>query len=434
MSTRTVSKQDLAIIRRSDWLDNTRRYLTDSPSPSSFADLLRRVDQQDVAALWEMQEEMEEKSAHLQGVARTRRMAVLTAEWCLEPNDRTAWPENVARALVSLCHRELENVEFNFLESIPSGGFDDLLAYMQLATGPNIAAAEMLWRRGRLHEFRPVPGTRLIRTPDADRIGIETEEDPLGVSFDNWPGKFVVFTPQNRGPFPLRATLTHATCWPFLVARQCAIDWMAFNELHGTPDTFAKSKRWNSDELRSKLQTMMNNRGSALRAVLPEDVEIILSQASGEGAAYSACMEWAEKKLSILWLGQTLTTDTSGVGSYAMAKVHDNVRADLLLSDIASESRMVETQILWPMIRMRFPKMDNPPVPRFVRKLPEARAIDEERVNMEQLKLARDLGMPVAMDDAYELLNLTKPKTTDETIGGPKQKAAPVGFQAENIE
>jgi phage gp29-like protein len=418
VSVRGAITKDSAIIQRSEWLDNTRRYLTDSPSPASFANLLRRVDQNDVAALWELQEEMEEKSAHLQGVARTRRMAILATEWALEPNDSTAWGENVAKAVTSLVRRELEALEFNFLESIPTGGFDDVLAYMQLAQGPNICAAELLWRRGRLREVRPVPGTRLIRSAKEDLIGIETEEDHLGVPFSQWPGKFIVFTPQNRGPFPLRATLTHATCWPFLVARQCAIDWMAFNELHGSPDTIAKTRKWNQPEFRNKLKEMLEDRGANLRVVLPEDAEIQLLQASGEGNSYQACMEWAEKKLSILWLGQTLTTDTGGdVGSYAMAKVHENVRADLLLSDIAAERRMVECQILDPIVRMRFPGMDNPPIPRFVRQLPEARNAEEERLNMEQLQMARDIGLKVSQADAYEMLGLQRPKTSDELVG-----------------
>ena len=43
--------------------------------------------------------------------------------------------------------------------------------------------------------------------------------------------------------------------------------------------------------------------------------------------------------MTILWLGQSLTTDIGEHGSRAAAEVHDRVREDLLVDDIADEGQ-----------------------------------------------------------------------------------------------
>lgn len=46
------------------------------------------------------------------------------------------------------------------------------------------------------------------------------------------------------------------------------------------------------------------------------------------GQAFSVFQSAQDKRIQKVVLGQTLTTDVDGKGSYAAAKVHDSVRAD----------------------------------------------------------------------------------------------------------
>ena len=53
---------------------------------------------------------------------------------------------------------------------------------------------------------------------------------------------------------------------------------------------------------------------------------------------YQALQEYCNTEVTILWLGQHLTTDIKNSGSRAAAEVHDRVREDLLVDDMRDEA------------------------------------------------------------------------------------------------
>ncbi len=85
--------------------------------------------------------------------------------------------------------------------------------------------------------------------------------------------------------------------------------------------------------------------------------------------------EYCNTEITILWLGQHLTTDVQGSGSRAAAEVHDRVREDLLVDDIADEGLTIRRDLLtcW---CAKFG--DATPVPLFGRSLPQS--IDSKKL------------------------------------------------------
>ncbi|KKM67208.1 hypothetical protein LCGC14_1473400 [marine sediment metagenome] len=160
---------------------------------------------------------------------------------------------------------------------------------------------------------------------------------------------------------------------------------------------------------KTEVQSMLENMGSDGWAMFSDAVEIQLLKGDSGTPPYTALIEWVEKKQSILYLGQTLSTDVGPVGSFAAAKVHDNVRADILMADIQDERQMVRDQIIRPMIEMRWPNRKRP-LPHFVRRVIEAKNLDEERLNIEKLKFMAERDLRVDANVIYEMLGIPQPK------------------------
>jgi phage gp29-like protein len=175
---------------------------------------------------------------------------------------------------------------------------------------------------------------------------------------------------------------------------------------------------------RDALDEMLRQMGSDVAGSFPEGVDVKFIQAAGEGAMFEKQADWAERKLSIAWLGQTLTTEHQGVGSFALGKVHDHVRADLLAADLKAEARALQTQLLGPMAALRFPDREGP-APVWRRVFEPGRDLDGDRLGLEQLKQARDMGLPLQTDEVYARLDFTRPTAEDADVMGGATPATP---------
>lgn len=400
----------MRLVVHSPNLDVTRRNVTDDPSPTSMKTWLDAVDQGDVAALVEMQEEMEAKSAHLQGVAEARRAALTGLDWVIEPDEDAEEPGQ-AKLAANYCREQLGKVKT----------WETTLETLADAIGPNIGVVELIWHRGELVRTVDVPGHRLTRntTTRTGAIAVITDDNALGVSTLCAPYKFAVYHPRARGRNSLRRTLTHACVWPYLVSHFGRADWSAWLELYGTPLRAAYYEDGVTPKTKTEVDDMLQQMGSDVAGHFPNQVKIELLQASGEGNSFEKALAWAENKIAILWLGQTLTTDIGNVGSRAAAEVHERVKASILFGDIKSEKRFVREQVLRPMVRLRFPSR-LVPVPHFVRQLVEEPDTEGDRLRMDQFKMAIEAKAPIDVDEFYEGLRIKKPLTwpkDQKTIG-----------------
>jgi phage gp29-like protein len=395
------------VVRYDDTLDTFRRYVTDDPTPEKMATWLRAVDDGDIAALVEMTDEMIAKDAHLMGVSETRRGAITALDYDIEANPDDP-DQALAEAKAQYCKKQLDGI----------ANFPDALDHLAEAIGPNVAVLELLWDKAEITGVVPVPGHRLTGDPIGQKPGVFVEtETELGVP--TTPGKWIVHHPQPNGGFPFRRTLTHATVYPWLMIHFTRVDWMAFSELYGHPLRVAQWTDEVVDDDRDAVATMLRNMGTDVAGSFPDGVNIELIQASGKGEIFVDQADYAERKLSIAWLGQTLTTEHQGVGSFALGKIHDNVRSDLLAKDLKAEKRTIESQLLAPMVGLRFPEQIGP-TPVWVRSIEEKRELEQEKVDMDRLRAAREFGMPVKRDDAYSALGFERPPEGDaDVISGP---------------
>lgn len=395
MSTQLLTINNRKQVRPSEILDSFRRYLTDKPTPSGFAAMLREIDAGDIAAMCEIAAEIEGKDMLIQPLASQRREAVTQLDWTIESEG----DDPLAKEAADYVQDTLKSMD----------SFPETLEHLQTATGPGIAVTELVWKRGNLYETNDVPSHRLIGdvlNPNKVRILTGAE------SFDGVPalfGKYAVHTPNCRAGFPLQVTLTRASIMPWIVKHHAIADWVQFAEIFGIPMRWAKHPNAATAPEKTKLESALRDMGPDTYMVTGSDVEIQFLDAAKGTHPGQTLDETMRAGLSILWLGQTLTTEVGDRGALSTASVHENVKASIGRSDIGKERRTIGRQIIRPMVRMRFPGKDVP-LPKFMRQIAELRDLDAERLNLEKLKHLREAGLPVDREVEYEMLGVPMPK------------------------
>jgi phage gp29-like protein len=384
--------------------DTNIDYVSDTPTATKIKSAVRAAQWGDIATTVKLAEEMEAKDAHLQGVANTRRMAITALAWEILPNEAATDTKLADEAAVFVEER---------LRAIPS--FRTTLKHLQTAIGPNIAVAELVWQNMELDEFVDVPTNRLrgnLLNSPID-VSVSTPENVIGVPTDEY-GKWIVYSPTLRGGYPFKVTITSAQSWLYIIKHYVTADWAAFSEVFGMP------MRWGTvtedadvEDIRDKVEDLLRNMDADTHALLPAGVDIKALSVGGAGSPYSGLLEWIEKKTAILWLGQTLTTDVGPVGSFAAARVHDNVRTDILLGDIDNEANIIDRCVIEPMVSIKFPGRDVP-LPHFNRVVIEAKNLEADKLNMERIRLANELGLEMDDEEKYQFLGITKPKQRKE--------------------
>ena len=378
-------------------IDYNRRYLTDFPTPNKFSAWWKQIDAGDIAAAIEMTEEMEAKDAQLQDVASRRREALTALDWTIVPASKDASDE------------EMEVAAFvqGTLEQLPS--FPVVLEHLAEAIGPGISVAELIWKRGRLVDIVSVPGHRLQGSLfNPTQIYVETEDN-------RYPGvaavqpKFVTYTPSSRAGFPMRVTISRAQSYIWVIKHFLIASWSGYIETFGQPVRTASIEPGVQDDVKAEVKSMLENMGTEMYAMFPKGVDLQFLEAAKHNQPFEGMIDWIEAKQSILYLGQTLTTEQGNVGSLALGRVHENVRASITFSDVQKERRMIREQIIRPIVMFRWPGRDVL-IPKFQRRIIEARQLDAERTDLDKIRLMRELGLPIDSSVIYERLGFPLPK------------------------
>jgi phage gp29-like protein len=270
---------------------------------------------------------------HVISVIQTRKLGTLSREWKIEagtPDGETVTRE--AEALAEDFAADLERVDVYSLVSqvldAPLYGFVPL---------------EILWApangRVRIKDIRPLP---------ARWFGFDIDGEPRFLSKDNpWEGdrppfgKFVFARhfPSYDNPYGLR--LLSRCFWPVTFKKGGWQFWVTFAERYGMPWVVGQyppgTNREEQDRLLASLRSMVRDAA----AIYPAGGEIKLISAEGNatGQVYERLIARADAAISKAVVGQTLTADIDGKGSYAASKTHEHV----LESYQDGDARLVKT-------------------------------------------------------------------------------------------
>ena len=344
--------------------DSLRDYPGAGLTPSGLVGILKEADGGSLATAMQLFEEMEEKDAHLFAVANTRRLALTGLPWQVvsAADVHEGIDRHRADQAAVYCREVLTQLD----------RFDDVLQHLALATGRNIAMAELVWDVAdsvfRPIDIVPVDFTRIV-FDELDRPRLLTQDEPVeGIALA--PHKFIVHTPHSVTGHPQRGGLLRVTSMVYLAKNLALKDWMIFTEVFGMPVRIARYEPTATPEEKRELLDMLESLGSHAAGVFSRAVELQIIEANRgtSGPPFERLIEFLNREMSKAWLGQTLTTDVAGQkATFAVSKVHEAVRQDVLADDMAKEARTIRRDLLGPLARLRFGP--DVPVPCFRRKL-----------------------------------------------------------------
>ncbi|GEM50017.1 phage portal protein family protein [Deinococcus cellulosilyticus] len=170
-------------------------------------------------------------------------------------------------------------------------------------------------------------------------------------------GKWAVFSPGGRRR-PWTGALARPLAIPFVAAHYSVSDWGGYNELHGRPMRVGVGA--SSAPERDAMADDLSGLAGDTAIALPPGYDVKLLEATARTwTSFKDQIDWANFEIAITILGQNTTTEVQS-GSLAAAKVHDQVRGDILEADAAYMSTWLHQNILPRYIEFNF---GNSPVP-----------------------------------------------------------------------
>lgn len=389
--------------------DSLRLYPTSGLTPARVVAYAQAADAGAPQMLFELFDEMLAKWPRLAAVEATRRLALTGLDWGIESADRR---------VADYCRGVLGRIE----------RLRDALEHLAGAIGRGVAVCELVWDAGELIDIVPVPHSRL--SADAHepwRIRIRTEEQPVaGVAIDEQPFKWVVHRARVSPGRPFSGGLLRASL-PLFVAQHVSFrHWLTYTEIAGMPIRYAQYDPLMPESDRQDVLRMLEKLGTDASAAFSREIDVKLLEDRGAGAKpYEPLQDYCNTEVTILWLGQHLTTDIRASGSRAAAEVHDRVREDLLVSDIQAESETIRRGVLAPMVTARFG--DGVETPRFRRSLVES--VDTKALAETLAVASRELGIRIPAEWAHRALGIPQPVDGEAIVRAaprpPRAKATP---------
>jgi len=368
----------------------------DNLTPARLADLLQQARRGQGTAYLTLAEEMEERDAHYSSVLATRRLAVAGLPVrvdALSDDKRDIEIADAVRALV-------DAPDFDYLRM-------DLLD----ALGKGYSVCEIEWDRdgktwtperyphrdARFFQFDKVTGRDL-------RLRDESNQDGLALP----AYKFIVHTPR----------MCKAWAWR---------DWMAFADVYGIPMRVGKYGPGATKDEIKKLIAAVSNLASDAGAVIPDSMRIEFEKAAntaGAGEFFEKLANWWDKQISKAVLGQTMTADDGA--SLSQAKVHDEVRKDLLRADAKALASTLNRDLIRPFVDLNYGPGRYPNLVIAVEEPEDTAAL------MDAVTKLVPLGLRVQQSDLRDKLGLPDPDAGAELLQAPAAPMLPALNRAEN--
>lgn len=255
-----------------------------------------------------------ESDDEISAAMETRVNAVLSTPWRLEPGDGAVYD-----FVMPQLHEHLEGIINAAWKAVPYG-------YSVIEAIYRKDSDAIRWDR--LEErpfewFRPTIDGKLRYYPKAgSTAGLQGQQ--VDTTF-----KFYLARRRPTYRNPMGEALLSRLYWPWFFRANGWKFWARFLERFGSPLLIGKTEGSTQDMATALAQAVQ----SAVAAVGSGDAVDVVAP-SGSGDSFRLFSDAVDRRIQKVVLGQTLTTDVGSKGSFAAAKVHNEVRDDRRLADV----------------------------------------------------------------------------------------------------
>lgn len=369
--------------------------------PERLVSILRQSADGDARAYLTLAMEMEERYLHYASQLQTRRLAIEGIAVTIEHDEEV--PAKIVDAVNDL---------------VEDPDFEEMAGTLTDAIGKGYSVSEIIWdyQRGVL---RPVDfrwrDQRFFQYDEATRTELRLRDDADPRNGLALPAaKFIVHEPRTRMGLPIRRGMARPAAWAFLIQSFALKDWAGFAEIYGVPLRIGKFGPNASDEDKRILLQAVRAIANDAAAIIPAGMEMEFAKVEGQhgAAVFGGLIDYVDKQVSKLVLGQTMTSDNGS--SRAQAEVHNDVRLDLQAADGKQLGQTITRDLVVPFVAMNFGPQEVYPRATYQVAVPE----DLEGLKNYVTALV-PLGLKVSQREMRERGGLSEPEDGEELLGAP---------------
>ncbi|CDZ61415.1 Mu-like prophage FluMu protein Gp29 [Neorhizobium galegae bv. orientalis] len=365
-------------------------------TPERLGTILRDAAIGEARSYLTLAEEMEERYLHYASQLQTRRLAIEGIEVTVEAGKAKT---NIVDAVTEL----VNDTEFG-----------EALGNLTDGISKGYAAVEMMWEYER-KTLRPV--NYIARDPrffQVDRLTLSEMRLAVDGSIEGVElpqAKFLRHMPRTKMGLPLRRGMARPAAWGYLIQQFTLQDWAAFSEVYGMPLRVGKYNAAASPADKRTLLKAVASIANDAAAIIPAGMDIEFHEVNGaNGAAvFGGLLEYVDKQISKLVVGQTMTSDDGS--SLGQAKIHNEVRLDILRADCKQLARTANRDLIQPFVDLNFGPQDHYPQVQLL-------VADPEDIDALTNAVARmvPFGLRVKQTEIREKIGLSDPGDGDELL------------------
>lgn len=296
-----------------------------------------------------------EQDAHAYAVLHKRKMAVIASPWGIEP--------------ASTQKKHLKQAEFVY-ECLEDAGIDKVCYDLLDAILKGYSASEIMWSLVG-DKIKPVD----IFVRDQRRFEFREDQDtgrPVLMLKDwehQFPGidvakrKFLVHQWGAKDSNPHGLGIGNKLYWPVFFKKQVIALWQIYMEKFAIPTVMGEYEpsALQKNDRADLLQALQNlTQDAAVTFPKGTKIELLEPQRQGSMSPFERAVRWFDEQISEAVLGETLTTNAGRTGSHAAAQVHDDIRTQLSLLDMAMLNQTIQTQLIQWIMDYNYPGEDCP--------------------------------------------------------------------------
>ena len=372
-------------------------------TPEGLAAVLQRATMGDIRAYLTLAEEMEERYLHYSSQLQTRRLAIDGIPISVEHDDEV--PSKIVDAVNEL---------------VEPSAYDGMAGSLTDGIAKSYSASEIIWdyADGLLKPIKYIwRDPRFFQFDEATQTELRLADDRFPTDGLPLPAaKFIVHMPRVKMGLPIRRGLARPAAWAFLVQAFTLKDWASFAEIYGVPLRVGKyTANASSDDRRALLRAVRSIANDAA-AIIPAGMEMEFIKVEGQhgAAVFGELIDYVDKQISKLVLGQTMTSDDGS--SMAQAKIHNEVRLDILKADGKQLAETINRDLIIPFVTMNFGPQDVYPRVAYAVAEPE-----DIKSLTEAVQILVPLGLKVSQREMRERVGLSEPDDDEELLTPPAQ-------------
>ncbi|KEZ23482.1 Mu-like prophage protein gp29 [Glaesserella parasuis] len=401
----------------------TGRVLSDHPSnfitPAKMKQIFDDAENGDITAQHELFMDIEERDSAIFANIQTRKRAALGVDWMIQA------PRNATPAEEKL-RDEVDELFYQI------GNLEDLIIDCMDAVGHGFSALEIEWAfNGKVwypNAFIHRPQS-WFKWDKLDNLLLKTPQNQTGEPLR--PYGWVVHTHKSRSTQAARNNLFRTLAWLYMFKHYSIHDFAEFLELYGMPIRIGKYGAGATPDEKKTLKRALAEIGHNAAGIMPESMSIELHNAANAGGAsgnnpFLQMVDWCEKSIARLILGQTLTSGADGKSSTnALGNVHNEVRRDLLVSDVKQLGQTFTQQIILPYLLINFPNVDPTRIPTFEFDTKEPADL---ALFADSLPKLVDIGLQIPANWARDKLGIPEIQEGEAVLGRVAQPTQAVGL------